>query len=119
MTYDKVCCLRNNIFRIEEIVAKAQGEKKELLIQYFSYQYGTLLFNISLLQSSTQRKQICKEIKDLWKVLGFSKSKKIKMLKFFGMFFGIGGTVEILHLMECLKRGKNEKKKNNSIYSNI
>lgn len=103
MTYDKVCCLRNNIFRIEGIVAKAQGEKKELLIQYFSYQYGTLLFNIALLQSSTQRKQICKEIKYLWKVLGFSKSKKIKMLKFFGMFFGIGGTVEILHLVQCLK----------------
>lgn len=50
-------------------------------------------------------------------MLGFSKSKKIKMLKFFGMFFGIGGTVEILHLMECLKRGKNEKKKKITVFT--
>lgn len=35
MTYDKVCCLRNNIFRIEEIVAKAQGEKRNYLYNIF------------------------------------------------------------------------------------
>lgn len=106
MTYDKVCCLRNNIFRIEEIVEGTDGEKKELLQQYFSYQYGTLLANIALLESSSQRKEICKDMKGLQKLLEYSKSKKIKLLKFSGKIFGIGGTVEILHLMECLKRGK-------------
>lgn len=103
MTYDKVCCLRNNIFRIEKIVEITDGEKKELIMQYFSYQYGTLLKNIALLQSSSQRKEMCKDIKYLQKLLECSKSIKIKLLKLLGKVFGIGGTVEILHLMERFK----------------
>ena len=106
MTYDKVCCLCNNIFRVERMVQDADIEKKALIIQYLSYQYGTLLKNIALLQSSSQRKEICKDIKCLQKLLGCSKSKKIKLLKLSGSILGIGGTVEILHLVECLKRGK-------------
>lgn len=121
MTYDKVCCLRNNIYKIKKIIDKVDGEKKELIIQYFSYQYGTLLKNIALLQSLNQRKEICMEVKHLQKLLRYSRNRKIKLLRFVVKFLGIGGTVEILHLIECLKQGKKEyeKKKNNSIYSDI
>lgn len=106
ITYDKVCCLCDNIFRIEKIVERTDGEKKELLMQYFSYQYGTLLANIALLQSSSQRKGICKDIKRLQELLEYSKNKKIRLLKLSAKIWGITGTVEILHLMEYLKRGK-------------
>lgn len=103
ITYDKVCCLRNNIFRIEKIVEITDIKKKELLMQYFSYQYGTLLKNIALLQSRNQRKKICKDIKYLQKLLEYSGNIKIKLLRLSGRVFGIDGTVEILHLMDYLK----------------
>ncbi len=106
MTYDKVCCLRNNIFRIEKIIGTTDIETKELIMQYFAYQYGTLLKNIALLQEANQRKELCKDIKRLQKLLIYSKNIKIRLLRVSGKVFGIMGTVEILHLVECLKRGK-------------
>ena len=106
MTYDKVCCLRNNIFRIEKIIETTDIETKELIMQYFAYQYGTLLKNIALLQEGNRRKELCKDIKRLQKLLVYSKNIKIRLLRVSGKVFGIMGTVEILHLMECLKRGK-------------
>lgn len=106
MTYEKVCCLRNNIFRIEKIIETTDIETKELIMQYFAYQYGTLLKNIALLQEVNQRKELCKDIKRLQKLLIYSKNIKIRLLRVSRKVFGIMGTVEILHLMECLKRGK-------------
>ncbi len=103
MTYRKVCCLRNNIFEIEKIVESVGIEKKELIMQYFSYQYGTLLKNIALLRSFSQRREICKGVNHLQKLLGYSNSVKIRLLRLSGRIFGINITVEILHLIECLK----------------
>lgn len=103
MTYDKVCCLRDNIFKVEKIVEMADEKNKKLLIQYFSYQYGTLLKNIAFLQSRNQRRKICKDIRRLHKLLIYSSNIKIKMLRLTEKICGIDGTVEILHLIEYLK----------------
>ena len=103
MTYDKVCCLRDNILKVEEVSNIEDSEKKAMVKQYFSYQYGTLLKNIALLQSAKQRYAFCNDIKYLSKALDYSNNKKIKLLRIAVKVFGITGTVEILNFLQHLK----------------
>lgn len=108
ITCDKVKCLYNNILETEKVVKVATEEKRELLLKYLSYQYGSLVKNISLLQSQSQRRYFSLKIKFVYDSMKYSNSRKIKVLRFATKLIGVRGTIEVLHLMEVLKRGKNK-----------
>lgn len=104
MTYDKVRCLYSNICIAEEIAEEANLEKKKLIMPFISYQYGTLVKNIAFLQSSTQRREICKEIECfLHSSLRYSNSSKIKILRLLVRLFGTKGAISAFRFLVCLK----------------
>ncbi len=103
MTYEQVYCLYKNIDRTQAITQMADSCKKKMLMPYISYQYGTLLMNVALLDSVNQRKQMCKDIKSIEKLLEYSKSGKLILLKFTTKIFSIKGTVEMLRLMKGIR----------------
>lgn len=103
MSYEKVERVYQNILIIKSILEKITGDKELLIKQYYTYQIGTLIFNISLLNNRNDRKQLSEKLYDEKNNLKYSRNKKIKFLNILISLFGINKTISILSLFNKVK----------------
>ena len=103
MSYEKVERVYQNILIIKSILEKVTGDKELLIKQYYAYQIGTLIFNISLLNNRNDRKQLSEILYDEKNNLKYSHNKKIKFLNILIYLLGIDKTITILNLFNKVK----------------
>lgn len=103
MSYKKVARMHQNILIIKNILEKLDGDKELLIKQYYAYQIGTLIFNISLLNNRNDRKQLSEKLYEEENSLKFSRNKKIKFLNILISLLGIDKTICILNLFNRVK----------------
>lgn len=103
MSYKKVERVYQNILIIRSILEKVTGDKELLIKQYYAYQIGTLIFNISLLNNRNDRKQLSEKLYDEKNNLKYSRNKKIKLLNILISLLGIDKTISLLNLFNRIK----------------
>lgn len=85
------------------ILDKTQSEKKELLLPYVSYQYGTLLYAVTGLKNYSDIRLLIRTIDSYSYLLKYSKNKKIRMINAVKRIFGLNITVFLLWVMRKFK----------------
>lgn len=103
ISYEKVERVYQNILIIKSILKKVTADKELLIKQYYAYQIGTLIFNISLLNNRNDRKQLSEKLYDEKNNLKYSRNKKIKFLNILISLLGIDKTISILSLFNKVK----------------
>ncbi len=100
---NSIFCLYNNIMKCINILDKTQSEKKELLLPYVSYQYGTLLYAVTGLKNYSDIRLLIRTIDSYSYLLKYSKNKKIRMINVVKRIFGLNITVFLLWVMRKFK----------------
>lgn len=104
ITYNKVCCLRDNIINSIEIVNSDKSGRGKYLYSYIGYQVGTLIYLFAQLEDVWERINASKNIKILAKWLDYSKSFKIRVLRISLKIMGFKLTVFLLRLENAIKK---------------
>ena len=98
MNTDKVRYLKDNVFKVEHYAKEASGKKKVLLDSFLSYQLGTLLLNIALMDNGYDKSQLKGEIRHLMGYLKYSSDSKIKVINYIYHILGYNLTLSLLKL---------------------
>lgn len=98
----KVEDLIKNIEQSQKIL-ELNETKNGSLQSYLAYQVGTLLFNISLLDSSNDREEMIKKGEKLFPLLRRSNNQKVKLLYGAYKTIGIHGTIQLLRARNVVR----------------
>ncbi len=94
----KTKCLLQNIRRCINISQQTDKARSDVLYPYISYQFGTLMFSLAVLEDTDGKKPLTAEAKTLSWLLKYSKNKKIRLLYICNKLFGFNGTLYLLKL---------------------
>lgn len=102
----KLSCLCRNVKKCIEIISWAETDKKELLLPYVSYQYGTLLYCVASLKDDKERYAFKKEIMPYSYLLKYSHNSKVIALNIINKLFGMHMTIfllSVMHKIRCVR----------------
>lgn len=93
ITLEKELCLFNNIKRCLKLV---ENKKISCYFEYIAYQYGTLLYGVSKLEDTCDKKELILQLKNYRYLLNYSKNKKIILLRIINKLLGFDMIIKLL-----------------------
>lgn len=96
MNLKKFIDLKNNVQYCTELIQNLPQSERNLYLPFVSYQYAVLLFNIGCVPKGTKRRETVSELKANAKLLNYSSSRKIRLMRAVTM---IGGFSTLCRMM--------------------
>lgn len=96
VTPEKANCLLSNIAVTKTIINCCNPQRKLLLLPYLSYQVGTSIISVSLIEDKQIRQSFYEKIKVIASDMRFSKMMKVRFLWLSTKTLGIAKTVDII-----------------------
>ena len=105
-SFSKVECLLNNILFCINLAHghDTSSLKKQFLLRYISYQFGTLLYVIAALPNTKSQLQLVQKAKPYLSLLSFSVNPKIKLLRDSTRLIGLRKTLFLLRIIQKFRR---------------